>query len=86
MERAPRVIYLTTAALEIVRRRCAMVTGKVFRNTTDRPWTTDAVKCAFEQIQIRLGKQVMREQGLTIPEEDVVELTARLKERWSEQG
>ncbi len=85
MERAPRVVYLTAATLEIVRRRCVTATGKVFRNSNGRPWTTDAVKCAFEQIQIRMGKEAMRERGLTIPEEEVVELTAHLKQRWIEQ-
>lgn len=85
MERAPRVVYLTAATLEIVRRRCVTATGKVFRNSNGRPWTTDAVKYAFEQIQIRMGKEAMRERGLTIPEEEVVELTAHLKQRWMEQ-
>jgi integrase len=84
MECAPRIIYLNDTALEIVRRRYATAAEKLFYNPKGRPWTTEAVNCAFSQIQIRMGKARMRERGLTIPEEEVLELTARLIRRYAE--
>jgi len=63
MERAPRVIYLSPVALEIVRRRLVATTGKLFLNTDRRPWTTEAVNCAFNAVRVRMGKEAMVEKG-----------------------
>ena len=86
MERAPRVIYLTPAAEKLVRRLSGLATGRLFRNSKGRPWTTEAVNCAFIQIQIRMGKQAMRASFLTIPEPEVAELTSQLRARWEQLG
>lgn len=86
MERAPRVIYLSAIAMEIVRRRCRHTKGIVFRNSKGKAWTTDAVNCAFAALRVRMGKQLMRERGLSIPESEVAELTVRLQQRAKENG
>lgn len=56
MERAPRIIYLNDAAKDIIVRR--MCNGHIFTNTSGKPWTTDAVNCAFLAVQARMGKGV----------------------------
>lgn len=59
----PRVVYLTDEALDICKRRMhSHPTGPLFRNTRGKPWTTDAVSCAFTRIQIRLGRQLLEKQ------------------------
>jgi integrase len=58
MERAPRIIYLTDTAEEIIRRLMVRwPKGKLFRNAEGAPWTTDAVNCAFMRVQRKLGKK-----------------------------
>jgi integrase len=43
----PRIVYLTDKALEITKRLMKQLrTGPLFRNTSGKPWTTDAVNCA----------------------------------------
>jgi integrase len=54
MERAPRIIYMNEPAKAIMDRRKG--NGHIFTNTSGKPWTTDAVNCAFLAIQIRMGK------------------------------
>ena len=50
----PRVIYLTDQALEITKRLMERFpNGPLFRNSLGKPWTTDAVNCAFIRVQIR---------------------------------
>ena len=56
MQRAPRVIYLTDAAEEIVRRLVLQhPSGPIFRNSNGTAWTTEAVNCAFVALQIHTG-------------------------------
>jgi integrase len=56
-EQWPRVVYLTSRALEITRRLMeAHPSGPLFRNADGRPWTPFAVNCAFIRIQERLGR------------------------------
>lgn len=61
-----RVVYLTDAAMDITRRlMLAHPEGPLFRNTSGKPWTTDAVNCAFLQLQIRLGSQKIQAPKVT---------------------
>jgi integrase len=54
-KRNPRVVYLTGEAWEIVSRRIQQFpTGRLFRNTEGKPWTTDAVNCALERVRVRI--------------------------------
>jgi integrase len=66
-ERWPRIVYLTDIALEITRRLMHQnPAGPIFRNSDGNPWTPYAVNCAFIRLQIRLGLQRMKKQGITI--------------------
>lgn len=58
MHRLPRVIYLSTDALEITKRLVLTYpTGPLFRNTRGKPWTADAVNGRFTTVQKKLGKR-----------------------------
>ena len=80
---APRVVYLTDEALIVTKRlMLAHPEGPIFRNRNKRPWTTNAVNCAFERIRIAMGRRVLeadqrghkdkRRKYLTVDEEEVV--------------
>lgn len=57
-KRTVRVVYMTDRAMEIVRRLVAEnPTGKLFRNTNGKAWTTSAVECVFKRLKDRLGKK-----------------------------
>jgi len=71
MQRIPRIIYLTDAAEEIIRRLMLLYpTGPLFRGANG-PWTANAVNCAFVAIQVRMGLRAMKEDGFTLSEEDI---------------
>jgi len=54
-KRQPRIIYLSETALEITRRRMDQFpVGPLFRNSKGRPWTPDAVNCAFDRLRVKL--------------------------------
>jgi integrase len=79
MRRAPRVIYLSEGAMAIVRRLMLQSHNHLFVNAYGIPWTTEAVNCAFLQVQIRMGKQAMREKGMKITPTDVEALMPKLR-------
>ena len=67
-----RVVYMTDAASAIVRRLVELnPTGKLFRNSRGRAWTTCAVNNMFHRIQVRIGQAVMQERGLAVSEEEI---------------
>ena len=74
-----RIVYLTDKALAITRRlMLRSPTGKLFRNSTGVPWTTDAVNCAFTRLQAKIGRQRMVERKLDVDENEVAKLAASL--------
>jgi integrase len=79
MERAPRVIYLSQTASKLVQRRMCRTHNHLFVNTNGRPWTTDALNCAFNSVRHRMGKAVMRERGLEILDADVQAFVPKLR-------
>lgn len=79
MERAPRVIYLSEAATQLVQQRMRRTHNHLFVNTDGRPWTTDALNCAFNAIRHRMGKVVMREKGLKITDDEIQAMIPKLK-------
>jgi integrase len=80
MQRIPRIIYLTEPAEEIVRRLVLRhPSGPIFRNNDGRPWTTEAVNCAFIALQIRAGLKGMKDEGRQLSEEDIQRKIATLK-------
>ncbi|MEZ6101618.1 MAG: tyrosine-type recombinase/integrase [Pirellulaceae bacterium] len=79
MERIPRVIYLSQEAHAIVCSRLKRKTEFIFTNTCGKPWTTDAVNCAFEALQIRMGKKAMTETAVEVSVEEIDETVASLR-------
>jgi len=74
----PRVVYLTDPALAICRRRMQRFpAGPLFRNSSGKPWTTDAVNCAFIRMQIRMGLRAMP--GKQLDQATVAAFAATLK-------
>ncbi len=75
-----RVVYLTDRALAITLRLLKdQPSGPLFRNTSGRPWTTEAVNCAFDRIQQRMGRAEMDRLSEAIPECDIIEFMSTLK-------
>ena len=61
-KKAPRIVYLSKDALRISQDLAAKnPTGKLFRNSDGKAWTTSAVNCSFCRLQYRIGKQTMLE-------------------------
>ena len=89
MQRALRIIYLTETAEEMVRRLILRhPTGPIFRNSDGRPYTTEAVNCAFIALQMRTGLQAMKEEGFTLTEEEIAQKIATLKpeRKWKKRN
>lgn len=75
-----RVVYLNEKAFEITSRLTRLnPEGPIFRNSNGKPWTTDAVNCAFNGIRHRLGRQIMKQRGVTIAERQILETMKTLK-------
>jgi integrase len=54
-----RFVYLTEAAEEITKRLMEQYpSGVLFRNTRGQPWDRHAVKCRFERLKEKVGRQV----------------------------
>ena len=70
MGRAPRIIYLSDRACEIVRRLMLRTHNHLFVNVHGVPWNSRSVNCAFIRIQIRMGRKAMKAKGITITPED----------------
>lgn len=87
MKRTARIVYLTDRAMEITRRRMDVYSsGPIFRNTSGKPWTTEAVNCAFSVLQARMGKIEMKKQGLEVSESEIAELIPQLKQTRRSKG
>jgi integrase len=79
MKRSARVVYLTDTAFAITLRRVkAHSEGPLFRNSRGKAWTTDAVNCAFQAMRLRMAKDAMKQEGVSVSEEDIVALTPEL--------
>jgi integrase len=76
-----RVVYLPDKSLDITKRLLLKHGdgGPLFRNSSGRPWTTDAVNCGFLAVQMRMGKDEMQRLGETIPEEGIAALIPTLQ-------
>lgn len=76
----PRIIYLSDAAFEITMKLVEQnPTGQLFRNSNGRPWTTDAVGCAFTRVMIRMGTLEMKRQRIEVHGDDVDAMVPTLK-------
>ncbi len=82
-----RVVYLTDTALAITQRlMLAYPDGRLFRNSSGRPWTTDAVNCGFDAIQRRMGIAEMQRRREAISAEVISQLVPTLSSTKSIQG
>ncbi len=73
-KRMARVIYLNERALEITKRLVERYpTGRLFRNSSGTPWTTDAVNCAFQIVRYRMCQNEMKERGIEITPQQIAE-------------
>ena len=78
-KQAPRVVYLSDKAIEITRRLIGDRTaGRLFLNSKGKPWTTNAVNCAFQRIQHRMGMAEMKREGISVAEEKIAEFIPTL--------
>jgi integrase len=77
---APRTVYLTEKALAITKRAMLRYPqGKLFRNSSGEPWTTDAVNCALIRVQIRRGQRQMAALQIEISEDEIKRFAATLR-------
>lgn len=83
----PRTVYLNDRAAEITRRLAlSHPEGKIFRNSSGGPWTTDSVNCAFIRLQIKMGTNLIQRRGIEVEEGEVKRLVASLKRERSVRG
>jgi integrase len=79
-KKAPRVVYLPDAALEITKRLMREYPeGTLFRNALGNPWTTEAVNCAIDRIRTRFGKAEMKKEGTVISVAEIKAFIPKLK-------
>ena len=78
-KRSPRIVYLTEKAVTATERLALQhPTGKLFRTSTGKPWTTSAVGCQFARLQTRMGKERMATSKITVSEEEIAAFTKTL--------
>jgi integrase len=70
MRRAPRIIYLSDAALQIVRRRLLLPFNRLFNNSNGLPWSTGSV---------RMGTKTVNERNLDVQAEEIRLLIPKLR-------
>jgi integrase len=82
-----RVVYLADDALAITQRLMVKhPQGPLFLNSRRRPWTTDAVNNALERVQVRMGRQAMQREGLTVSDDSIAQLIHSLRPTRVERG
>jgi integrase len=66
--RRARVILLHGRALEIVKRLLTVRSaGKLFRNEDGEPWKRFAIVNRFDRLQVALGIEALKQQGISVP-------------------
>jgi integrase len=66
-KKKPRIVYLTDKAFQICSELASKYPdGKLFRNSRGKPWTTEAVNCAFCRLQHQLGRQQLQKQSVSM--------------------
>jgi integrase/recombinase XerD len=86
-KRQVRVVYLTDAAFRITKRLVAEhPDGRLFRNVNGKPWTTEAVNCAFLAIRHRMGKEEMQRLGVKVSKAEIAEFIPTLSPTRTNRG
>lgn len=75
----PRIVYLSEHAIKVSTRLMgARPVGPLFRNSNCKPWNKDSIGCAFDRLQIRMGKAEMKRRGETLDDNLVAEVAITL--------
>ena len=83
----PRVVYLPEAAAAITAKLVAVhPIGRLFRNSSGRPWTKDALGCAFDRLQVRMGKSEMKRRREAVDERHVAAYAETLRKHKTIKG
>lgn len=86
-KRQPRVVYLSESAAATTGNLMAChPAGPLFRNTNGRPWTKDAVGCAFNRLQVRMGQAAMKLRTEAIDDRHVAERMPLLRQEKTVAG
>jgi len=74
-----RVVYLTDTVADICGRLATKYPrGPLFRNANGKPWKKDAVQCSWRRVRIRLGRELMKENGIEISENEISQKIKKL--------
>ncbi|MCA9231062.1 MAG: site-specific integrase [Planctomycetales bacterium] len=75
----PRVVYMSEHAAEVSGQLMKKwSTGPLFRNARGKPWNKDSVGCAFDRLQIKMGKAELKRTGEVLNENAVAEFAKTL--------
>ncbi|TWU64513.1 Tyrosine recombinase XerD [Crateriforma conspicua] len=87
-KREPRIVYMSDESQAIVERRIrnAAPNAHIFCNAKGKPWTTEAVNCAFDRLQERMGRAVLKELNLDVSDEEVRAFIPKLSPTKREKG
>ena len=79
-KKSPRIIYLNDTAMEISNRLLdEFPESELFRNAAGRPWSTEAVNCAFDRVQVRIGKEMLKKENRGPSEREIAKFIKTLK-------
>ena len=82
-----RAVYMTDRAMEITLRYMRRFPkGNLFRNSRDIPWETQSVNCAFIRTQQKMGREIVKAQGLEPSDEEIWEFTKNLSPTCTKKG
>lgn len=86
-KKSPRIIYLNDEAMAISNRLFEeFPTGELFRNGAGRAWSTEAVNCVFDRIQIRMGNRKLQDDKKEPSEKEIAAFTKTLAPTKTEKG
>lgn len=86
-KKAPRIVYLNDQALSISTRLLdEHPNGELFRNSRSQPWSTDAVNCCFQRIQIRMGREILRAECKAPSDQAIAQFVKTLAPTKHEKG
>ncbi|WP_339888927.1 tyrosine-type recombinase/integrase [Rhodopirellula europaea] len=87
-KREPRIVYMSDEGQSITEQRLERNSSDsfLFQNSARRPWTTDAVNCAFNQVQQRMGQASAEAQNLKVAEAEIIAFTPTLKQTKRKNG
>ncbi len=86
-KKKPRIVYLNDKAWEITQKLMQRnPTGPLFRNTNGVPWTTDAINCAFDRLQVRMGRVEMAARKMAVDDAAISAFIPTLKPSRKRRG